>query len=217
MNNLSKLWWDAVRGGFYLLYNQMAFTYDFVSKFVSLGQWRCWQRSAIDHLLAPEQGMILEIAHGTGDMQIDLQNAGYRTIGYDLSPNMGRITQQKLVQEGKTHDLTRGVAQQLPFPDNTFAGLVCTFPTDFIINPDTLREIYRVLQPDAPAAIVLNGVLTGGGVVKGVLEWLYEITGQRDNSERDGTHFFTGYGFTLVKAHKHLCENSEAHVMVLIK
>ncbi|MCZ7544410.1 MAG: hypothetical protein M5R40_13175 [Anaerolineae bacterium] len=43
---LERLWWALVRFGFRLLYNELAFTYDLVSRVVSLGQWRAWQRAA---------------------------------------------------------------------------------------------------------------------------------------------------------------------------
>lgn len=96
---LQKFWWRFVRFGFRLLYNELAFTYDIVSWFVSLGEWRAWQRSALRHL--PPTGRILELAHGTGNLQLDLHAAGYyQTIGYDLSPYMGQITRYKLERRG---------------------------------------------------------------------------------------------------------------------
>ena len=90
-----KLWWSLVRFGFRLLYNEMAFTYDWVSWLVSFGQWRRWQRAALRYLNARPDELVLELAHGTGSLHLDMRARGYRTIGLDLSPYMGRIASRK--------------------------------------------------------------------------------------------------------------------------
>ncbi|MBN2304642.1 MAG: class I SAM-dependent methyltransferase [Anaerolineae bacterium] len=176
---LVRAWWDLVRFGFRLLYNEMAFTYDLVSAVVSLGQWRDWQRAAIPHLAASPGATVLELAHGTGNFQIDLRLNGYRTIALDLSRAMGRITRYKLRRWGVRPSLVRGRAQALPFPDGTFPAVVSTFPTEFIIDPATLGEIHRVLQPGGRLVVVFGGLLTGQGVIEEGLELAYRVTGQR--------------------------------------
>jgi ubiquinone/menaquinone biosynthesis C-methylase UbiE len=174
-------WWRLIKFGFRLLYNELAFTYDAVSFVVSLGDWRCWQRSTLKHLdPSPGSGLVLEIAHGTGNLQIDLKAAGYRTIGYDLSPYMGRIAARKLRKRGISADLVRGMAQRLAFADQTFAAVVCTFPTHFIFQGETVREIHRVLRPGAMLVVVPSGQLRGGGLLRPILNFLYRITGQGD-------------------------------------
>ncbi|HEX2621008.1 MAG TPA: methyltransferase domain-containing protein [Phototrophicaceae bacterium] len=174
-----RWWWRLIRFGFRLLYNEMAFTYDLVSKAVSMGQWRCWQRAALKHLKPGTQSLILELAHGTGDLQLDLASAGYRSIGYDLSPYMGRIASRKLQRHGVKARLVRGLAQGLPFADESVDAIVCTFPTDFIFAESTLHEAWRVLRPEGRLVIVINGVFTGRGLMTRLLEGLYWITGQR--------------------------------------
>ncbi len=197
MGRLSRAWWALIRLGFRLLYNEMAFTYDLVSNVVSLGSWRCWQRTALRHLEIPKDGLLLELAHGTGNLQIDLYTADYPySIGYDLSPYMGRIAQKKLQHLHIPVKLVRGRAQQLPFSEAQFDAVISTFPTDFIIAPETLQEVYRVLKPGGQFIIVPNGILTGGGVIEAGLEWLYKITGQRGETERSVSDFLRPYGFT---------------------
>lgn len=181
-----KWWWRLVQFGFRLLYNEMAFTYDWVSKFVSLGAWRCWQRASLSHLGINPGDLVLELAHGTGDLQLDLHAQSYRTIGYDLSAHMGRIASHKLRKNGIEPRLLRGKAQHLPFAPNTFDVLVCTFPSDFILAPATLSEAHRVIKPGAHLVIVFNGVFTTGGMSERFLEFLYRITGQRDGSDDTG-------------------------------
>ena len=160
----------------------MAFTYDWVSWVVSLGAWRCWVRASLKHVNAAPGATILELAHGTGNLQIDLNVAGYRTVGYDLSPYMGLIAQRKLAKRGLSPRLTRGKAQALPFPSEAFEAVVSTFPTEFIVAPQTLHEVYRVLKPGGTLVIVPNAMLTGGGWSAKAIERLYQLTGQREEA-----------------------------------
>lgn len=179
MRGPSAVWWRLIRFGFRLLYHELAWTYDTVSKIVSLGQWRSWQRIALRYIDPPPGGAVLELAHGTGDLQIDLAAAGYQSVGLDRSPQMALIARRKLWGCGQAPDLVRGDARQLPFAGGMFGAVVSTFPTEFIIHPDTLAEAHRVLAPGGRFVVVVNGFLTGGNAPAKVLEWLYRITGQR--------------------------------------
>lgn len=220
MNRIESLWWRLVRFGFRLLYNEMAFTYDLVSQVVSLGAWQCWQRASLKHLPeTADNGLILEIAHGTGNLQLDLKRAGYRTVGYDLSPYMGRIAQHKLQRAHFQADLTRGMAQQLPFAASSFAAVISTFPTDFIVQASTLTEVHRILQPNGRFIIVPNGEFTGGSIFRSFLEWLYRITGQREDKDQHQPSIetaFAGHGFA-VKVVIEDCPRSRSQVVILTK
>ena len=215
---IARLWWRLVRFGFRLLYNEFAFTYDLVSKVVSLGAWRDWQRAALKHLRS--DGLILELAHGTGNLQIDLANTGYRAVGYDLSPAMGQIAQRKLLKHGLKAPLVRGMAQALPFPAEQFSGVVSTFPSEFIVSSQTLAEVWRVLAADGVFVIVPGATFTGGGVAKTVLDWLYHITGQRQSEsiaeQSRITEWLSPYGFE-VEIHEEPCPRSKALVIVARK
>jgi ubiquinone/menaquinone biosynthesis C-methylase UbiE len=211
---VASAWWALIRFGFRLLYNEMAFSYDLVSAVVSLGEWRCWQRAALKHLSVPKDRLILELAHGTGNLQLDLNAGGYtNVVGYDLSPYMGRIASRKMHRQRLKPRLVRGMAQKLPFASGSFSAVISTFPTNFIVAPETLHEVYRVLQPDGHLIIVPNGILTGGGVTEAGLEWLYRITGQREDGSLSLSKFFADFGFEAESIHDS-CPRSTAQVIL---
>jgi ubiquinone/menaquinone biosynthesis C-methylase UbiE len=214
------IWRHLVRFGFHLLYNQFAFTYDSVSKFVSLGAWRCWQRSALRHIPPPDSGIVLEIAHGTGDLQLDLSAGGWRAVGLDLSASMGKIASAKLRSAAVLCRLVRGRSQQLPFADGAFAAVISTFPSEFISAPETLREVNRVLKDGGVFVIVPGARFTNGGAARAGVEALYRITGQ----SVDGLHAldarlraeFARFGFDAQIAEE-VCPRSAASVVIAHK
>ena len=178
---MNRIW----RFCFHQFYNRFALTYDFVSRCVSLGHWRSWQRTVLPLLPPPAAGPVLELAHGTGDLQIDLIGAGYLSFALDRSPNMGRLAQRKLAKLGLHGQLVRAEAQNLPFGASSFPSVVCTFPTAFILQPATLRELARVLAPGGQAVLVLVGQLGGRGALARFIRLLYRLTGQSDQVEAD--------------------------------
>ncbi len=165
---------------FRLLYQEFAFAYDMVSSAVSLGGWRSWQRAALRCFPAAEAGPVLELAHGTGDLQIDLIRAGYHSIALDLSLQMGKLARRKLRRATLPANLIRGDAFYLPCKSRSFAAIVCTFPTPFIFSEPVLAEMARVLRPSGRAVIVLVGQLRGAGILPMLIRSLYRISGQRD-------------------------------------
>lgn len=214
---MKSLWRQIVRFGFRLLYQELAFTYDTVSYLVSLGQWRCWQRTALSYLPPPDSGIVLELAHGTGNLQLDLLAAGYQTIAYDLSSQMGRIAKAKLTRQYMRTDFIQGDALQLPFTAATFSAIVTTFPTDFIIQSATLQAVHRVLQDQASLVIVLSGIFIKQGVFESSLEWLYSITGQRDADHAQlSPAYFQKYGFDMQTLQAE-CRDSKVLLLILTK
>jgi ubiquinone/menaquinone biosynthesis C-methylase UbiE len=174
---------SLLRFGFRLLYNEFAWTYDLVSWTVSIGQWRTWQRQIIPRIAGER---VLEIAHGTGNLQIDLATAGYRAIAFDLSPHMGRIARGKLARRGLRPPFVRGRAQALPFQTGHFTTIVSTFPTEFISDPPAVREFGRVLAPEGRMVFIPAATIVPAGLADRLARWLFEVTGQSTAPAVDG-------------------------------
>ncbi len=178
-----------------MLYNHLAFTYDLVAWVVSFGQWADWRRTALPHL---QPGPTLELAYGTGDLYIDMSLAGLTPIGIDQSPFMARLATKKLGKRKLSGAILCAKAQDLPFPDNLFANIIATFPTDYIFEKKTLLEINRVLttRPGTSGRliIVVQGQLKGPPWLKAGVEWLYRLTGQRGTTLPDPLLLFKEAG-----------------------
>lgn len=162
-----------LRFAFHAFYNSFAFTYDWVSEIVSRGEWRAWTRAAIPFLRGRR---ILEIAFGTGNLHLDLFDAGYNPTGIDLSPYMHEITAQKFRARSLAPRLARADVCALPFPDNYFSSLVMTFPPG-LFNPAAMREMYRVLEPDGALVWVDAAELDSRTVWGRVINQAFAITG----------------------------------------
>lgn len=204
------------RLAFRLLYNEFAFTYDSVSRIVSLGQWRCWQRSLFRFLGPPMAERVLELAHGTGDLQVDLLQAGYRTVALDLSPFMGRISQGKLRRKRLQTPILRADVRHLPLKSSSCPTIVCSFPTSFVFQAEMLAELKRVLASDGRAAFVLTGQLRGRGPLKALIRGLYRVSGQANQLLDDGCirALFGEHGFDAqIEAVE--CDGSRAQVVLL--
>ncbi len=173
---IRKIWRVLLRFGFRLLYYELAWTYDLVSWVVSLGEWRNWQRAALP-FVAGERA--LEIGHGPGHMLLDLSTAVSHVAALDLSPYMGRLARRRLEKAGLPVLLVQGRVQELPWATAVFDTVLATFPTDYIIEPETIASVYRVLRMDGRFIIVPEGHLAGRGVLYRFIDWLFRITGQR--------------------------------------
>ena len=181
----------VVKLGFHLLYHQFAFTYDAVAWWVSLGQWPAWTRTALKRVRGPR---VLEIGHGPGHLLIALARSGtLRPIGIDLSPDMIRLARKNIQQARVNVPQVQCRVQALPFRAGTFDSVVSTFPTDYIVDRATLREVQRVTNERGRLIVVVGAQLIGRAPSKRFIEWLYRITGQR-STDFDETAIFDQLG-----------------------
>ena len=163
-----------LRAFFSLLYHQFAWTYDLVAATVSLGRWKDWVQSALPYL----DGRVLEIGYGPGHLQLSLHEKGLSVFGLDESRQMAHQASHRLRKKDFLPDLSRGYAQDLPFPKNGFDTVVATFPAEYIFDSQTLIEIRRVLAPGGKLVVIPSAWITGKRVHERLAAWLFRVTGQ---------------------------------------
>jgi ubiquinone/menaquinone biosynthesis C-methylase UbiE len=193
------MWKRILRFGFGLLYNELAFTYDLVAWCVSLGKWKAWGRASMAHLRGSR---VLELAHGPGHLLIALRRAGYRPVGIDLSPSMCRQASRRLRRASLDAPLVRCRAQALPFRSGAFDSAVATFPTEYIVDPATLREAARVTGPEGRLVVVAAAKLGGRGPLPRLIDALYTVTGQGDPMPRGDEPAFGQSDWTIRIEHE---------------
>ncbi|GIK27517.1 MAG: class I SAM-dependent methyltransferase [Chloroflexi bacterium] len=171
------LWRQVVRLGFHLLYHQFAWMYDAVAWIVSGGEWSAWRRTALQCVNPPDDALVLEVGFGTGALHVEMAARGWRMIGLDRSRAMARITRSRLSRAGVRTSLITASAVAIPLGASTVDAIVCTFPSDYIVDAAALGEFRRALKPGAEIAVVVHGVLTRG-MWRRVTDALFRVTGQ---------------------------------------
>lgn len=173
---LACLYRRVLRFAFRLLYNELAWSYDLVSRIVSLGNWQEWAFAGVPYLLGPR---ILELGHGPGHLQVSLAANGLSVTGIDISTAMGRLARRRLTRQALPVRLARARAESLPFRDDSFDSVLATFPTPYITSAATRAGIRRVLRSGGRLVIVPEAELTGESTLVRLLELAYTLTGQR--------------------------------------
>jgi ubiquinone/menaquinone biosynthesis C-methylase UbiE len=164
-----------LRRYFQLLYHQLAWTYDCVAWIVSLGQWNTWVRAILPYI---HNSFVIELGHGPGHLQIALNQRGTPCIGIDQSSQMGRQASRRLHLQHFKPSLINTRTQQLPFQSGSIPQIVATFPSEYITDPQSLTEIFRVLIPDGSVDILLLAWITGNRVLERLMATLFRLTGE---------------------------------------
>jgi ubiquinone/menaquinone biosynthesis C-methylase UbiE len=198
---------------FHVLYQPMAWTYDWVAAIVSVGRWQSWILSVLPDIPGPR---ILELGHGTGHLQFALAQKGAAGFGIDLSRQMGRITQRRLSRSSFASRLVNGLAQNLPFADNSFDQVVATFPTPYIFQKQTLAEIHRVLAPAGAFVVTPEAWITGTSPLDQLAASTCRISGQSHAWEDRYLEPFLEAGFVTSTERRQL-RSSELLVITAVK
>jgi ubiquinone/menaquinone biosynthesis C-methylase UbiE len=100
------------------------------------------------HLPDLHDRLVLEIGCGTGIISLALARRGARMVGLDASGPMLAAAAQKAGQHGLPLAWIRGGAATLPFPNQSFDGVISVLAPDFMADrPAVVEEMVRVLRP----------------------------------------------------------------------
>ncbi len=150
--------------------------YDLLNTVMTVGMHHWWRRRAAILATRDLDGVVLDVATGTGDLAIALaRRPGMRqVIGLDFVPEMLHLARQKAQRRNssKTSGFLQGDALALPFPDNAFACATCGFGLRNMGDvPKALAEMARVVQPGG-RVVILEIVPRKS---KGLAPWLINL------------------------------------------
>ena len=134
------------------MFDDIAFRYDFMNRFLSAGIDVKWRRKAIKQLLDIRPRTILDVATGTADVAIMASAilSPNKITGIDISDGMlamGRKKIKKLGLEDRI-ELLNGDSETINFEDNSFDAVTVAFGVRNFENLEKgLSEIKRVLKP----------------------------------------------------------------------
>ncbi len=171
----------VLRIAFRLLYHELAWTYELVAWTVSLGLWRRWREAAIEFL--PPAGSVLEIGAGRGVLALEMARRGWNVIALDRSPQMARAALRRFRAAtardiARPPHIVRADVMHLPFPRHTFAAVVSTFPTEFILSPQVIHAAAHLLASGGRCIVVPSAVFTGSRLPQRWARQLFKVTGQ---------------------------------------
>lgn len=160
---------------FKLLYHSFAWSYDLVAAVVSGGRWKEWVLSVIPLLQGQD---ILELGIGTGTLQAAFARSDYKVFGLDESRQMLRIAKNRMRRQHSPLKLLRADAESIPLSPRCMDTIVATFPSEYMLQPETLKSCRRVLRPGGQLVVLLGVEVGGDSLQNRVLRILYRITGQ---------------------------------------
>ncbi len=141
------------------MFDNIAFRYDFLNRFLSAGIDVSWRKKAINKLKEINPQNILDVATGTGDVAIltakMLKPA--KITGIDISEGMLDVGRKKIADLGLTQtiELLSGDSEKINFPDNNFDAITVAFGVRNYQNLEKgLQEMYRVLKPGGKLVVL---------------------------------------------------------------
>jgi demethylmenaquinone methyltransferase/2-methoxy-6-polyprenyl-1,4-benzoquinol methylase len=130
------------------MFDTIAPRYDMVNRLMTFGMDRGWRRTAVGSLGLQRNARVLDVACGTGDLCRDLQRAGYRPVGVDLSFGM--------LHHARTDaPLLHGDALALSLAPASLDGAISGFALrNFVELGGLFEELARVVRPGGRIALL---------------------------------------------------------------
>lgn len=126
--------------------------YDRINRLMTLGRDQAWRRAALREVALPAQGLLLDVATGSGDvlLQAARLHLQARGVGVDFTPEMlgrarVRLRRKNLIER---FPLIQADALALPFRDGAFDAVISAFMMRNVANVlRALEEQRRVVRP----------------------------------------------------------------------
>lgn len=141
------------------MFDQIAFRYDFLNRFLSGGIDIYWRKRAIAELKEVHPKYILDVATGTADVALLLNKylSPEKIVGIDISDGMLALGRQKIEKQKLKEkiELRQGDSEAIKFPNNTFDAITVAFGVrNFEHLQQGLAEMLRVLKPGGKLVVL---------------------------------------------------------------
>ena len=141
------------------MFNDIAYRYDFLNHFMSMGIDIQWRKKALRKLKDLQPKRMLDVATGTGDFAIMAHKMlqPNSITGIDISEGMLRHGREKISKLGLGDKITLelGESETISFPDQTFDAITVAFGVRNFENLEKgLSEMLRVLKPGGKLVIL---------------------------------------------------------------
>jgi demethylmenaquinone methyltransferase/2-methoxy-6-polyprenyl-1,4-benzoquinol methylase len=141
------------------MFDNIAFRYDFLNRFLSAGIDVRWRKAALKQLKGINPKKILDVATGTADVAIMATGVlqPESIIGIDISDGMLDLGRKKIAKLGLEQMivLQNGDSETIKFLDNTFDAVTVAFGVrNFEHLEKGLGEILRVLKPGGKLVVL---------------------------------------------------------------
>jgi demethylmenaquinone methyltransferase/2-methoxy-6-polyprenyl-1,4-benzoquinol methylase len=130
------------------MFGQISGRYDLMNRLISLGRDRSWRRYAVRKAAPPQDGRLLDVGSGTGDIALEalLRYPGVSVTAVDFSLRMLMVGRKR--PAGRKLFWCSADALELPFPDATFDSVTSGY---LVRNVKDVRQAFaeqmRVVKP----------------------------------------------------------------------
>lgn len=134
------------------MFDAIAPRYDLVNRIMTFRLDVRWRKRAVRDLQLPAGSLVLDLAAGTGDLCIDLRNAGLTPVSMDLS--YGMLSNDRSGAPRAQADILK-----LPVPHASVDGIICGFALRNLVDLQSFfTECARAIKPGGRISLLDVGV-----------------------------------------------------------
>ncbi len=139
---------DEKRAAVQSMFDTIAPRYDMVNRLMTFRMDVGWRRKSLESMQLSPGSVVLDLACGTGDFCVELDERGHTPVGVDLSYGM-------LSNARTDKPLVQGDLLALPVADRSVDGAVCGYALRNLTSlPPFFAELARVVRPGGRIALL---------------------------------------------------------------